>query len=68
MSELKLEAKDSLMIGDWPERDVVGAKQIGMRTAFAVYGDTFGTKNSGADWDIQDVSEIITIIKKIISR
>ena len=36
-----------------------------MRTAFAVYGDTFGTKNSGADWDIQDVSEIITIIKKI---
>ena len=65
LNKLKLEAKDSLMIGDWPERDVVGAKQIGMRTAFAVYGDTFGTKNSGADWDIQDVSEIITIIKKI---
>ena len=65
LNKLKLEAEDSLMIGDWPERDVVGAKQIGMRTAFAVYGDTFGTKNSGADWDIQDVSEIITIIKKI---
>ena len=65
LNKLKLEAKDSLMIGDWPDRDVVGAKQIGMRTAFAVYGDTFGTKNSGADWDIQDVSEIITIIKKI---
>ena len=65
LNKLQLAAKDSLMIGDWPERDVVGAKQIGMRTAFAVYGDTFGTKNSGADWDIQDVSEIITIIKKI---
>ena len=65
LNKLQLEAEDSLMIGDWPERDVVGAKQIGMRTAFAVYGDTFGTKNSGADWDIQDVSEIITIIKKI---
>jgi len=65
LNKLKLEAEDSLMIGDWPDRDVVGAKQIGMRTAFAVYGDTFGTKNSGADWDIQDVSEIITIIKKI---
>ena len=65
LNKLKLEAEDSLMIGDWPERDDVGAKQIGMRTAFAVYGDTFGTKNSGADWDIQDVSEIITIIKKI---
>ena len=65
LNKLKLEAEDSLMIGDWPERDVVGAKQIGMRTAFAVYGDTFGTNYSGADWDIQDVSEIITIIKKI---
>ena len=65
LNKLKLEAENSLMIGDWPERDVVGAKQIGMRTAFAVYGDTFGTKNSGADWDIQDISEIITIIKKI---
>ncbi len=65
LNKLKIEAKNSLMIGDWPERDVVGAKQIGMRTAFAVYGDTFGTKNSGADWDIKDVSEIITIIEKI---
>ena len=62
---LNLEPQDSLMIGDWPERDVVGAKQIGMRTAFAVYGDTFGTKDSGADWDIIDISEIISIIKKI---
>ena len=65
LKKLQLKPEDSLMIGDWPERDVVGAKQIGMRTAFAVYGDTFGTNNSGADWDIQDVSEIITIIKKI---
>ena len=62
---LNLEPQDSLMIGDWPERDVVGAKQIGMRTAFAVYGDTFGTKDSGADRDIKDISEIISIIKKI---
>ncbi len=65
LKKLKLKPQDSLMIGDWPDRDVVGAKQIGMRTAFAVYGDTFGTKYSGADWDIQDISEIITIIKQI---
>ena len=65
LNKLQLKPEDSLMIGDWPERDVVGAKQIGMRTAFAVYGDTFGTNISGADWDIRDVSEIISIIKKI---
>ena len=37
LKKLKLKPQDSLMIGDWPDRDVVGAKQIGMRTAFAVY-------------------------------
>ena len=64
LRKLGLESESSLMIGDWPERDVVGAKKIGMKTAFAVYGDTFGTKNSGADWDVEDISELVTIIKK----
>ena len=64
LKKLGLEPQSSLMIGDWPERDVVGAKKIGMRTAFAVYGDTFGTKVSGADWDIEDISELTLIIKR----
>ena len=64
LKKLGLEPQSSLMIGDWPERDVVGAKKIGMRTAFAVYGDTFGTKVSGADWDIKDISELTSIIKR----
>ena len=64
LKKLGLEPESSLMIGDWPERDVVGAKKIGMKTAFAVYGDTFGTKNSGADWDVEDISELVKIIKK----
>ena len=65
LKKLNLEPKYSLMIGDWPERDVVGAKKIGMRTAFAVYGDTFGTKNSGADWDINDISQLTSIIREV---
>ena len=64
LKKLGLNPESSLMIGDWPERDVVGAKKIGMKTAFAVYGDTFGTKNSGADWDVEDISELVIIIKK----
>jgi len=36
-----------------------------MRTAFAVYGDTFGTKNSGADWDINDISQLTSIIREV---
>ena len=61
---LSIPAKNSLMVGDWPERDVIGAKQLGMKTAFAKYGDVFGTKHSGADYDIMDVKEILSIITK----
>tara|TARA_B100000941_G_scaffold290749_1_gene274479 strand:+ start:3127 stop:3810 length:684 start_codon:yes stop_codon:yes gene_type:complete len=56
---------EALMIGDWPDRDVVGAKQIGMKTIFARYGDTFGTKESGADWDVNDIYKVIGIIKEL---
>ena len=63
-SLLKVPPKNSLMIGDWPERDVIGAKKLGMKTVFAKYGDVFGTKNSGADYDVMDVKEILSIISK----
>ena len=51
-----------IMVGDWPDRDVVGGKLAGMKTAFAKYGDVFGTKHSGADYDLNDISEIINIV------
>ena len=54
-----------LMFGDWPERDVVGAKQIGMKTIFARYGDTFGTVDSGADWDVNDIYDLVNIVKEL---
>ena len=63
-----LRPEETIMIGDWPERDVVGAQQIGMKTAFARYGDTFGTINSGADWDLNDIYELVGIIKNYNSN
>jgi len=64
LESLKLEPEETIMVGDWPERDVVGAKKIGMRTAFARYGDTFGTVKSGADWDLNDISQLVMIINE----
>ena len=61
---LKIKPNEAIMIGDWPERDVVGAKEIGMKTIFARYGDTFGTVDSGADWDVNNVYEVVNIIKE----
>ena len=65
LKSLNIKPQESIMVGDWPERDVVGAQQIGMKTAFAVYGDTFGTQYSGADWDIDDIFELVDIVKEI---
>ena len=56
---------EAIMVGDWPERDVVGAKKLGIRTAFARYGDTFGTEHSGADYDLKDVSELVEIVDRL---
>ena len=64
LESLKLDPEETIMVGDWPERDVVGAKKIGMRTAFARYGDTFGTVTSGADWDLNDISQLVLIINE----
>ena len=62
---LQAKPEEVLMIGDWPERDVVGAKQIGMKTIFARYGDTFGTVDSGADWDVNDIYDLVDIVKEL---
>jgi len=61
---LGVEPQQSLMVGDWAERDVVGAAQVGMKTVFARYGDTFGTEVSNADYDIDDVAQLIEIVRK----
>ena len=65
LAELGLSSEDVLMVGDWPERDMEGAHQIGIRTVFAKYGDTFGTVESGADWEVEDIFEIVSIVKSL---
>lgn len=64
LERLHVQAQQSLMVGDWAERDVVGASQVGMKTVFARYGDTFETVRSGADYEINDIAELLTIVTK----
>jgi putative hydrolase of the HAD superfamily len=56
---------EALMVGDWAERDMVGAAQLGIRTVFARYGDTFGTKDSGADFDLADILDLLAIVDRL---
>jgi HAD superfamily hydrolase (TIGR02253 family) len=68
LKRLGVKAEEALMIGDWAERDVVGAAQVGMKTIFARYGDTFGTVVSHADYEVDDITQVIDIVKQLNSR
>jgi putative hydrolase of the HAD superfamily len=61
---LQVAPGETIMVGDWAERDMVGAANLGMTTAFARYGDTFGTVESHADYDLGDVSELLGVIER----
>ena len=64
LDNLGVNSSEALMVGDWAERDMVGAAKVGMKTVFARYGDTFGTVHSGADYDIEDIEQLIQIVEK----
>lgn len=61
---LKVKPEEAIMVGDWPERDMVGAAKVGITTVFARYGDTFGTVESNATYDVNDVAELLPIIER----
>ncbi len=65
LEQLRVDASEALMIGDWAERDMVGAAKVGMKTVFARYGDTFGTEHSGADYEINDIQGLIKIVDEV---
>jgi len=62
---MALEPHEVIMVGDWPERDMVGASRMGIKTVFARYGDTKGVTASGADYEIDDISQILQVLDQI---
>ena len=68
LKRLEVSPERSLMVGDWAERDVVGGKSLGMKTVFARYGDTFDTGESGADYDVDDIWQLVGIVDELNSE
>jgi putative hydrolase of the HAD superfamily len=62
---LKVKPAEAVMVGDWAERDILGASRIGMHTVFARYGDAFGTKHTGADFEIGDILELVPVLERL---
>lgn len=65
LQELDVKPGEAIMVGDWAERDIAGAQSLGMTTVFARYGDKFDTHNSGADYEITDILELLEIVDKL---
>ena len=57
-NQLGVIPEECLMVGDWPERDIQGGKQAGMKTCFAKYGQK---RNATADYEIEDFADLLDI-------
>lgn len=64
LKQLGVKPEETIMVGDWADRDIIGASQIGMKTAFAKYGDVFNTQTHTGDFELHDICEIIDIVEK----
>lgn len=67
LQKLNVSPEEAIMVGDWAERDIYGAKLLHMHTVFARYGDRFGTTTSGADHEINDPIELLGILDRLSS-
>ena len=65
LEKLGVEAECAIMVGDWAERDIYGAKLLKMKTVFARYGDRFGTEHSGADYEVEDIIQLLDIVDRL---
>ena len=72
LEKLNLKAEEILYVGDWPERDIAGAKSVGLKTCLATYRKIhpMDDLNKGKlpkelepDFKIKKFEEILKIVK-----
>jgi putative hydrolase of the HAD superfamily len=72
LAKLDVLPEEAVMIGDWPERDIVGASQAGLHTVYARYGDRpfeFSDRQergpSGAEFEIDDLLQLLDVLQRL---
>ncbi len=71
LQRLEVEAARAVMVGDWPERDIIGAGEAGLHTVYARYGDTYAStdrerrEHSGADFEIDDMMQLCDVLDRL---
>ncbi|HIH09758.1 MAG TPA: TIGR02253 family HAD-type hydrolase [Candidatus Diapherotrites archaeon] len=59
VKELSCAPAEILFVGDNPARDIKGAKDAGMKTALAKYGQIFPANGISADYELNDIADLI---------
>ncbi len=67
LKKLKLNAKECVFVGDNTNRDILGARKLGMVTVLAKYGEWSGPskKAKKPDYEITDISQLLKILERI---
>lgn len=62
LKSLGVKPSEAMHVGDWRERDVLGAKKMGMRSCMAHYGDQHVGKKVWADCYIDRFEDILKVV------
>lgn len=62
--KLCVKPEECLFVGDNPERDITGAKAVGMKTVWAKYGHVIGKKNDIADYIVESPRGLLNVMKR----
>ncbi len=75
LTELGVGPQRAVMVGDWPSRDILGARDLGLHTVYARYGDQappYRTPDQGekdaaalAEFVIDDLAQLLDVLDRL---
>jgi putative hydrolase of the HAD superfamily len=75
LAELNVQPHRAVMVGDWPSRDILGARDLGLHTVYARYGDKappYRTPDQSerdaaalAEFTIDDLAQLLDVLDRL---
>jgi putative hydrolase of the HAD superfamily len=67
LRKLNMKPEEVVFVGDNPNRDILGARRLGIKTVLAKYGEWTKAKDNSMkpDYEIGDVKELLDVLKKV---
>ena len=62
LEKLEVKPEEAIMVGDFPQKDILGAKRAGLKTAHAKYGFIHPSEYHAPDYELETVDELLKIV------